>query len=221
MKKIFKTKNFVFPYTDITFPGQTSDERILYVTREAPIMLYLRFFFVSLVALVLFISGWLAADFFKDFIGISPALIRFLGLILGVFFGLIGFFWAYCLWQKSIFILTNHRLTKFIYVTPWNRYNLSLALEQVVDTGAYTRGYFEAIFKLGTFTARSSAGARKEKYFFISKIHAAEDLANYVNKTLIIFNKDRSKLINFRPFIPFLKSQARKDFMKDYPQYWS
>ena len=205
MKKIFKTKNFVFPYTDIAFPGQTSDERILYVTREAPIMLYLRSFFISLIALVLFTSGWLAADFVKNFIGIAPTLARFLGLILAISFGLIGYFWVYCLWQKSIFILTNHRLTKFIYTTPWNRYNLSLTLEQVVDTGAYTRGYFEAIFKLGTFTARSSAGARKEKYFFISKIHAAEDLANYINKLLIVFNKNNSKLINFRPFIPYCK----------------
>lgn len=221
MNLIFNVDDFKFPYSDLKFPGQASDERILYVTREAMVMLWLRVASVVGVSLILIILGLTLP---LTITGL-PVEMQLLFLLMGVGFGLLfltlGGWWMYQLWKKSVFILTNRRLTKFIYTTPWNRYNLSLGLDKIVDTGAYTRGYFQAFWGIGTFTARSGAGNRKEKYFYIENVIRSEDLANYVNKVLHVFNKDSEKLDNFRPFIPDLKGERRKKFMERFPEFWS
>lgn len=221
MHDIFSVPVYKFPYTDFQFPGQASDEEILYVTREAPIVLTLKRFGVIGIAVAVIVGGIVLSVFLSQ---ISPAVTassQLFAAVLGVLFGVIGWWWVTVLWKKSIFILTNRRLTKFIYVTPWNRYNLSVTLDKIEDTGAYNRGNFEALFKVGTLTARSSAGNREEKYFFVTRIKAAEDLANYINKLLFIFHHDPKRLTKFRPFIPHLKGERRKKFMEDYPEYWS
>jgi len=221
MRQIFTVSQFEFPYADLKFPGQATDEQILYVTREAPVMLHLRLFTVGLVSLVLATTGSLVPFLMPSF---SPGYT--FGLIVGSFvLGIatlgIGSWWMTKLWKKSIFILTNRRLTKFIYTTPWNRYDLSLGLDKIVDTGAYARGYFQAVFGIGTFSARSSAGNRADKYFYIENVHRSEDLKHYISKLLHHYNHNENDLKNFRPFIPWLKGEARKRFLKNYPQYWS
>lgn len=221
MNDIFLTPEYKFPYTDVSFPGQASDEEILYVTREAPIVLTIKRIGVIGIAFVVIFGGIGLSSFISQF---SPQIIgsvKLLSVVIGGLFAIIGWWWMSVLWKKSLFILTNRRLTKFIYVTPWNRYNLSVTLDKIEDTGAYNRGNFEAIFKVGTLSARSSAGNREEKYFFVTRIKAAEDLANYINKLLFIFHQDPTRLVKFRPFLPHLKGERRKKFMEQYPEYWS
>ena len=113
-----------------------------------------------------------------------------------VMFG--GLWWVWKVYLKTIFIITTRRLTKFIHTTPWTRYQMSLGLDKVVDSAAYSKGYFQAIFKLGTFVARSSAGNIKN--FKIVNIEYAEDLHNWMNKLMFTFNKETKKLDKFKPF---------------------
>lgn len=218
---IFTTAAFRFPYTHTQFPGQATDEEILYITREAPIILTIKRLGVIVIALVIIFGGTFLSIFLSQFFSIETGSLQLVSFLIGSLFGTIGWWWVSVLWQKSLFILTNRRLTKFIYVTPWNRYNLSVTLDKIEDTGAYSRGYFEAFFKIGTLTARSSAGNREEKYFFVTRIKAAEDLANYINKLLFIFHHNPQKLVKFRPFIPHLKGEHRKKFMEQHQEYWS
>lgn len=221
MKRIFDVDRFHFPYTELKFPGQASDEKILYITREAPIMLYLRLAGVVIISLVLAATGGILINVIPGLYFPQAGLILLSTLLLGAVFLLIGWWWIYQLWKKSVFVLTTRRLTKFIYTTPWNRYNLSLNLDKIVDTGAYARGYFQALFGIGTFAARSSAGNRSEKYFYIDNVHRFEDLKHYVGKVLFQYSKDVDSLENYRPFIPWLKGEARKEYIKKYPHYWS
>ncbi len=216
---IFRSQEFVYPYKDIEFPGQHTDEVILFATREGKIMLTLRQIAVGLGALILaFMSFFIASQVIASFsmtLANSFALIT-LGLSLA--FGLIGMWWVAILWRKSIFIITTRRLTKFIHTTPWNRYQLSLTLDKIVDTGAYQKGFLQSLCKLGYFVARSSAGNIKN--FKILNISFAEDLHNYVNKLLFTFNKDKEALDTFRPFIPHLKGEARDAFVARFtPEY--
>lgn len=221
MRDVFSSSQFTFPYTEFKFPGQASDERILYITREAPVMFYLRFLFVSLAAVTIVIVSWFLTGLAQGLFTQNLWWVRLAGAGAGFLFWVVGSWWVYSLWKKSMFILTNRRLTKFIYVTPLNRYNLSVTHDKVDDTGAYSRGYFEALFKIGTLTARSSASNRPEKYFYVENISAAEDLTNYINKLLFIFKQDVGKLDTFRPFIAELKGDERKQFMQKFPEYWS
>lgn len=223
MKSVFEASEFVFPYRDVKFPGQASDERILYVTREALAMLYARVLMMMVAGLVLGGSGWWLGSLARGY-GLSQEMatgVQWGSVGLGMMFAMLGSWWVWILWRKSLFILTTRRLTKFVHATPWNRYHLSLGLDQVVDTGSYARGYLKAWLRIGMMTARSAAGNRAEKYFYVENIEAVEDLANYVNKLLYHFNREEERLEKFRPFVPFLKGGKRKKFMEQYPEFWS
>lgn len=221
MRLVFDESEYRFPYEDLKFPGQASDERILFVSREAPVILWVRIIVLAMAGFVLILSSLILPGYLEVLGGVTVGMARFIGLLLAIVFVGLGWWWLWSLWRKSVFILTNRRLTKFIYTTPWNRYNLSLTLDRIDDTGAYARGYFQALTKIGTFTARSSAGNRKDKYFYIDNVQAHEDLASYVNKLLFHFQRDVERLDTFRPFHPKLKGEDRKSFMQNYPQFWS
>ncbi len=228
---IFSPTTFEFPYK-YKFPGQASDERILFVTRENPIMLWVRRVGLVGAAGFLTVAGMWLGTLLQGIVGIEVAVpVQILSLMIGLVFGLVGWWWVTTLWQKSLALITTQRLTKIIYSTPFNRHFLSLPLDMVVDTGSYEKGFVQAFFKLGTFTARSSASSSgvstddpervNKKYFYIENIAAAEDLQHYVNKLLYAFRHHHEHLPTFRPFIPHLKGDSRKKFMEQFPDFWS
>lgn len=231
MHSIFQEARFQFPYV-YKFPGQGSDEHILYVTREHEVIYFVRQCVLVIASAFVFGTCFFFGQMLSE--AVSPAVggvVQLFGAVVALIFLILGWWWISVLWKKSIAILTNKRLIKFIYTTPWNRHNLSLPLDMVVDTGAYSKGILQAMFKLGTFTARSSAsssgvatddpGRINKKYFYIENVGNAEDIHHYIHKVLFIFRQDWTKLEKFRPFLPHLKGEARKEFMKQYPEYWS
>lgn len=232
MKKIFAADEFEFPYTQYRFPGQATDEKILFVTRENKVMLWTRRLMVLLIGAAIFGAGAWLANLLKQFLNFSlPPVIVPLTFGASATVILIGWWWVTNLWKKSLAFVTTKRLAKIIYTTPFTKHTLSLPLEMIVDTGAYTKGFLPAILKLATFTARSSAASSgvatddidriNKKYFYLENIGCAEDLQHYVNKLLNIFRTEKNKLENFRPFIPHLKAGERDKFMEQHPQYWS
>ncbi|MBP7842854.1 hypothetical protein KA017_02525 [Candidatus Woesebacteria bacterium] len=228
---ISKIEDFEFPYL-YKFPGQATDEQILYITREHKIMLQFRRFFVIMIALILVVIGYSITGFLSTLIPSFPAgSVNLFVTAIAALEMSIGWWWVSALWKKSIAFVTTKRLKKIVYTTPFNKHSLSLPLEMIVDTGSYDKGFIQAFLKLGTFTARSSAsssGAATEdnsrinkKYFYIENVSMVEDLQHYVSKLLSAFRKDQDRLITFRPFIPKLKGEARQRFMEQYPEYWS
>lgn len=231
MQNIFTVPTFDFPYA-YKFPGQASNERILFIARENMIMLWVRRVSVLLTAFIVIVVGFLLGGFIQPFLGeVVAAPLQLFSIGLALIFAIGGWWWVTTLWQKSIVIVTTQRLTKFIYTTPFNRHNLTLPLDMIVDTGSYTKGLLQAVFKLGTLTARSSASSSgaatddpdrvNKKYFYIENVSFAEDLQHYVNKLLQAFRYQSDRLDSFRPFLPHLKGEARKQFMQQYPEYWS
>ena len=199
MQNILETAELEAPYTGMIFPGKAEDEKILYVTREAGVMLGLRLTGFSLVTAIAMVIGAIMVSYTGQMIGFSSSLVVVLILLLGgiVMFG--GMAWIWKVHSKTVFIITTRRLTKFIHTTPWTRYQMSLGLDKVVDSAAYSKGYWQSIFRLGTFVARSSAGNIKN--FKIENIHFAEDLHNWMNKLMFVFAKETEKLDEFRPFV--------------------
>lgn len=235
MQNVFAVSEYQFPYL-YKFPGQASDERILFVVRENEVALLVRLIGVGLAAVLVLSLGWWLAGLTVGFSAGLASLLKLVSLLLAITFGLVGGWWLLILWRKSICLITNKRLTKFIYTTPFNHHNLSLPLEHIVDTGSYTKGFTQALFQLGTFTARSAAASSgvaseeeslgldkriNRKYFYIENVACAEDLQHYVTKLLSAFRQYHDYLPTFRPFLPKLKGELRKEFMKNYPEYWS
>jgi len=229
---IFDVSEFQFPYL-YKFPGQASDERILFVVRENSVMLALRRAGMVVASLAILGVGIVLGEVTREFVGGYASLFSVAAAVLAGLAAVVGWWWVSILWRRSLAIVTTQRLTKFIYTTPFNRHNLSLPLDAVVDTGSYTKGFLQAFFKLGTFTARSSAASSgvatddergervNKKYFYIENVAAAEDLQHYSNKLLQAFHHHREYLTTFRPFLPGLKGEPRKKFMEQYPEFWS
>jgi len=198
MQNILEMNEFKPPYDQVVFPGKAEDEKILYVTREAPLMLMVRLTGFSLVdAIAVLVGSLLIANMGKT-LGFDYAMIVVMILMIGAIVMGSGMWWIYQVYNKTMFIITTRRLTKFIHTTPWTRYQMSLGLDKVVDSAAYSKGYTQSIFGLGTFVARSSAGNIKN--FKIENIHFTEDLHNWMNKLMFVFNKEQDKLDGFRPF---------------------
>lgn len=198
MVSIFDSAEFDSPYKDLVFPGKAEDEKILYVTRESPIMMASRLTVFFLIVAVLIFVGAMLLSYSGKALGFASGGLIVMLILLGAMLMFGGMWWVYQVYRKTVFIITTRRLTKFIHTTPWTRYQMSLGLDKVVDSGAYSKGYMQAIFKLGTFVARSSAGNIKN--FKIINIHMAEDLHNWMNKLMFVFNKETEKLDSFRPF---------------------
>lgn len=232
MQSIFSLPTFKFPY-EYKFPGQASDEKILFLTRENKLAVLAKKIFVSVAGLALLVAGIILKYFINNFFGFTVGLIfeAILLLIIAVFV-LVGWWWVNTLWKKSIAIVTTKRLIKFVYTTPASRHSLTLPLDMIVDTGAYTKGFLQTFLKLETFTARSSASSSgvatddptrtNKKYFYIKNIKYAEDLQHYVSKLLSNAKDHKEQLATYRPFIPHLKGERRAEFIKEnYPHFWS
>lgn len=214
---IFDLKEFKYPYQDIRFPGQHSEEKILFISREGNILPKLRLLFLAFI----YITGAVLEIIIFSSIKILDYSFSYLipwVLLIWTGFGVTIAWWIREISRKSIFIITTRRLTKFTFTTPWSRYQMSVGLDQIVDTGAYQKGLFQMTTGLGYFVARSAAGSVKN--FKIYNVQFAEDLHNYVNKLLYAFREHQDKLDNFRPFIPAMKGAAREAYVNQVtPEY--
>lgn len=207
MQSIFEVADFDKNYDNVVFPGKAEDEKILYVTREAPMMLLVRLtVFMLIVATAVLIGSLMIGNMGRMLEFEVGGLIATV-LLLGAVVMMGGLWWIAQVFNKTLFIITTRRLTKFIHTTPWTRYQMSLGLDKVVDSGAYSKGYIQALFGLGTFVARSSAGNIKN--FKIENIHYAEDLHNWMNKLMFVFNKSTAELDQFKPFVA--KPMGKRD----------
>ena len=216
MKDIFHLHNFAFPYTDIRFPGMSREERILFVTRESDTMQKMQLVGLSIICIFVFALGMLLLSLLQQIIPQLGWGRWILAVLTGSIF-LIGLWWITETHRKSLFIITTRRLTKIIYTTPFTWYQFSLGLDEIEDTGSYSSSYFEALFGLGYFVARSGAAAIKN--FKIVNITFAQDLHNYVNKLLYVFKHHPNKINQFRPFIPYMKGEARERLFEKYSEY--
>ena len=233
----FETTQFKFPYL-YRFPGQDRQERILYVTREAKVMLQLRQVALVTVALLMMlvvwgIGGWLDSTSLN---GNAISVFLWLATIVIVAGGVGIWAWLCFVWRRTIGIVTTFRLIKIIQVNPLTSLTQSLPLREVVDTSSDTRGLLRTILKLSTFTARSSATSSgvatddgmqgkfriNKKYFYFENITNSVDLEHYINKLLYALRTHQpEEMKTFRPFVPDLKAGEREEFFKNYPQYWS
>ncbi len=230
-KSFFILQNSNFPYDQLRFPGQASDEKVLYLTREHSLFLIFRLLFILLIGISIILASVILNRVIGQVFASQLLSIVLLGMLLVfLLFTIVGSWWVFTLWKKSVAIVTNKRLIKFIYTTPVNRYNMSLPLEMIVDTSSHNRGLLSSYLKIGSITARSSASSSgvatndnlrvNKKYFYLENIKYFEDLQQYLNKLINTLHKQPAELNKFRPFLPHLKGQAREEFLRaNYPQY--
>ena len=233
--ELLKQTDFVFPYL-YKFPGQESREVILYVTREAKSLLYIRLFLTAAsVVFVLGMIGWIVPMAARQF-GFESATVMI--VLAGVTLILGGLIWYYLVttWRKTVGVLTNYRLVKIVQYGLFNHAAQTLPLDEIVDTSVSSKKLWERMLGVANFTARSAASSSglatddaqegniriNKKYFYWEHICFAEDFENYLHKILKeLKTKSVEDLVNFRPFIGGLKGERRAEFMHQWPPYWS
>lgn len=207
MATVFEVASFDPPYANFRFPGQHQDEIIFYATRAAPVVLWWRWAATAIVFAVLALVGALVAVSAEDLLGRLGivGLVAKLGPLLSL--GWIALF-LFALWwgwetnRKTVFLVTNKRLTQFVFTTPWTSYQLSLSLDKVVDTAATTHSYLQRLTGMGDLFSRSAAGAEGD--FLVENILATRDLHNWLTKLLYaweVADKKGEALTDFQPFI--------------------
>lgn len=234
MSTIFELATFTFPYDQHRFPGQAEDERILYITREHKLFLWQRLAFVLLLAAAIVMASYVFGLAWRQIFGSSLAVLTLpVALMTSTAFAAIGWWWTHGVWKKSLAIVTNRRLLKVIYTTPFNRYNQSLPLEMIVDTSCNNQGLAQGLthswLQIGTLTARSSASSSgvatedtarvNKKYFYLENIQYCEDLQQYINKIISLLHQSPAKLTDFRPFIPHPRGSKREQLFDAYTKH--
>ena len=183
------------------FPGQQTDEIILYVTRMHLFALIKNIFLITLGFGVIAFSVAIITNFTAISLQLASMLV--IVLILTVIFWLFASWWAFKVFRNTYFVITDRRLVKLGYTTPFTRYQSSLNLSEIQDSAATSKKIIEQILNIGTFYARSSAAALRDFWFEYLEYHV--DVHNYINKLLYILRtnpKGAEELKNFRPFIP-------------------
>ncbi len=183
------------------FSGQHTDEVILYVSRMHPIALIKNILLISLgfaiiAAFIAIVAGLITLP--VEVLFLLPFLITV--VIAGWLFTL---WWAYKVYRNTYFVITDRRLVKLGYTTPFTRYQSSLNLSEIQDSAATSRHVIEQLLNIGTFYARSSAAGIRDFWFEYLEYHI--DLHNYINKLLYMLRNDPNgaeALKVFRPFIP-------------------
>ncbi|MDP3724345.1 MAG: hypothetical protein Q8R11_01795 [bacterium] len=184
-----------------TFQGKHQDEVVLYVSRMHRLALIKNIILICLAAGMLLYFLW---TFGRGLVGfILPTNMLIITTILIVAAWIFSLWWAWVIWSKNYFVITDRRLVKLGYHSPFTSYQLSANLSELQDSAATSRSVLEQILGIGTFYARTSAAAIFDFHFEYLPFH--RDLHNYVNKLLYTLKHDPNAtqtLKSFRPFIP-------------------
>jgi hypothetical protein len=214
MRVVFDESVFEFPYEGYQFPGQHTEERILYITRVHPLVFWWRLVLVTgvfglLALMARWLGGYLAGVF-----GLELSAGWWLGLlVVWLLSYCFAIWWVSKTYRRTVFVVTTRRLTQFVFTTPWTHYQLSLSHDEIVDTAATTHSYLQSMFGFGDLFARSSAGAVGD--FLVENIAVHKDLHNWLSK-LQHRRREGEKLDKVRPFVPNLKGEERKRFLEEY-----
>lgn len=183
------------------FSGQHADEIILYATRMHPFALIKNIFLLSIGFSIVAIVLAIAATVVPQTGNITRLLM--LGSIFVVLAWLFALWWTYRVYRNTYLVVTDRRLVKLGYTTPFTRYQSSLNFSEIQDSAATSRHVIEQLLNIGMFYARSSAAALHDFWFEYLEYHI--DLHNYLNKllyTLRTHPDGAQELKAFRPFIP-------------------
>lgn len=187
---------------EISFPGQQTDERILYFARPHPVARYVSLLKVVFFAFFfLFISQVLAGSL------PPPAIIlRFLSIILFVFFILAGWWWGGTVYQQSGMYITDRRIVKFSPLSPFQKTVRTLFWDEVVKCKTYRKKpLLEKLLGIGSIEVH--ARSQDKDNVDIDGLIYHEDIANYIDKILYTYKTKPSEIQTFRAFIPKPKGQ--------------
>lgn len=192
----------------IMFYGQHSDERVLYVVREHPLVVMLRFIRSILAGVLILIGFNLVANTVDSY---SQGIMT-IGVILALLVGGGGAITVLLGERKNIGYITDRRVIRFSAVTPWAVNSRSLTWDQAVKVKTFPRNFLYRMMNIGSVvvhaksTVISSDEPKGRAYVSdddveLKDVHFYQDLGNYIDKILYLYERRPEELETMKGFV--------------------
>lgn len=190
--------------TNTFFPGQQSDEKVLYRAKPHGIVKIVSFTKVVIIGLLVL--------FFFQIVGLTLPVLAYVltsaGLVLTAVLILTGLWWVQSTHDKTEVYITDRRIIKFTSITPFNKTTRALFWDEAVKAKTYHKNAFwERIIGVGSIEIH--ARSQDKDNVDINHLTYHEDLANYIDKILYTYKNKPGELLTFKEFVP--KPKGKRD----------
>ncbi len=197
------------------FPGQQSDERVLYIVHPHPYAQYVELAKIYGLAAIILIAFIFFGVSFSMF---ASALVT-VGVLLALFIGGIGTLVVVATEGKNIAYITDRRIVRFSGTTPFASNMRSLGWDEAVKVKTYAPTMFWKMLNIGTIVVHAKStfvvgdGAHEQGFanddLEINNVYFYQDLGNYIEKILYTFKHKPHDLEQIRPFVA--KPRGQRD----------
>ncbi len=194
------------------FPGQQTDEKVLFVVRPHVYGLYVDSAKVLGLAIFLLVVMLMLAKFIALFV--------LFGLLISGLVAIIGLWVVITMYEKSVAYITDRRVVRFEAATPFATNVRTLAWDQVAKIKTFPRNVLMKMLMVGTVVVHSGSTyvhtheqTRENVYtnddLELENVFYYKDLGNYLDKILYIYKTKPDELAMLRPFV--LKPAGKRD----------
>lgn len=184
------------------FPGQQTEEKVLYFSRPHSSIKYYSYLKVLILSLLVLFALQVVAftlPFFNSFV-------QLLSLIISAFLLMIGVWWVTSLHDKTEYYITDRRVVKFTPLSPFSKTTRTLFWDEAVKAKTYQKNpLLEKLLGIGSLEIH--ARTQDKDNVNIEHLSYFEDLANYIDKILYTFKNNPHDLKNFKEFVAKPKGQ--------------
>lgn len=179
-----------------SFPGQQTDERVLYFSRPHSAIKYFSYLKVLLISLLV-LFALQVVSWNLPFLNSAMSIIS---LVVSAFLLVLGVWWITSLYDKTEYYITDRRVVKFTPLTPFNRTTRALFWDEAVKSKTYQKNpLIEKLLDIGSLEIH--ARTQDKDNVNIEHLSYYEDLANYIDKILYTFKNKPEDLRNFKEFV--------------------
>jgi len=187
------------------FPGQQTDERVLYEVRPHTYAMYVDLAKIYVLSIVLIVVLSMLAK-------MSPMIAGF-GWVFGLGIAVIGTWLVNAMHHKNVAYLTDRRIVRFEAATPFATNVRALTWDEVVKVKTFPRNVFWKMAMIGTVVVHAGstyvhthAQTRENVYtnddLDLEHVFYYKDLGNYIDKILYMHKHSPEELKELRPFVP-------------------
>lgn len=179
-----------------SFPGQQTDEKVLYFSRPHPAIKYFSYLKVLLISLLV-LFALQVVSWNLPFLNSAVSIIS---LIVSAFLLILGVWWITSLHDKTEYYITDRRVVKFTPLTPFSRATRALFWDEAVKSKTYQKNpLIEKLLGIGSLEIH--ARTQDKDNVNIEHLSYHEDLANYIDKILYTIKNRPEDLKNFKKFV--------------------
>jgi hypothetical protein len=187
------------------FPGQQTNERVLYEVKPHIYAQYLSLAKIYLLSIVIFVV--------MVALGSMSMMLPVLGFVLSITIALFGTWAVIAMFQKNVTYITDRRIIRFEAATPFATNVRGLTWDEVVKIKTFPRNAIWKMLMIGTVVAHAGstyvhthAATRENVYtnddLDLEHVYYYKDLGNYLEKILYLYKHNSPELAEIRPFVP-------------------